>query len=58
MVEPAVRSLRYLPIIKRAALFFHRRYELTSIGVRVNPEVLKQQLETTGQLDFLKLPYH
>jgi aspartate--ammonia ligase len=24
----------------------------------VNKETLKQQLEMTGQLDFLKLPYH
>jgi aspartate--ammonia ligase len=35
-----------------------RRHELTSMGVRVNPQTLKQQLEMTGQLDFLKLPYH
>ncbi|MHC4064070.1 MAG: aspartate--ammonia ligase [Planctomycetota bacterium] len=35
-----------------------RRHELTSMGVRVNPETLKQQLEMTGQLDFLKKPYH
>ncbi len=35
-----------------------RRHELTSMGVRVNPETLKQQLEITGQQDFLKLPYH
>jgi aspartate--ammonia ligase len=35
-----------------------RRHELTSMGIRVNPETLKQQLEMTGQLDFLKLPYH
>ena len=35
-----------------------RRHELTSMGVRVNPETLKKQLEITGQLDFLKLPYH
>jgi aspartate--ammonia ligase len=35
-----------------------RRHELTSMGVRVNPETLKQQLEIAGQLDFLKLPYH
>jgi aspartate--ammonia ligase len=35
-----------------------RRHELTSMGIRVNPETLKQQLELTGQLDFLKLPYH
>ncbi len=35
-----------------------RRHELTSMGVRVNPETLKQQLEMTGQLDFLELPYH
>jgi aspartate--ammonia ligase len=36
----------------------HRRHELTSMGVRVTKETLKQQLEMTGQLDFLKLPYH
>ena len=28
------------------------------MGIRVNAETLKQQLEITGQLDFLKLPYH
>jgi aspartate--ammonia ligase len=36
----------------------HRRHELTSMGVRVNPQTLVQQLEITGQLDFLDLPYH
>jgi aspartate--ammonia ligase len=35
-----------------------RRHELTSMGIRVNKETLKQQLEISGQLDFLKLPYH
>lgn len=35
-----------------------RRHELTSMGIRVNPQTLKQQLEISGQLDFLKLPYH
>jgi len=35
-----------------------RRHELTSMGIRVNAEMLKKQLEITGQLDFLKLPYH
>jgi aspartate--ammonia ligase len=35
-----------------------RRHELMSGGIRVNPASLKQQLEITGQLDFLKLPYH
>ena len=35
-----------------------RRHELTSMGIRVNAESLRQQLEITGQLDFLKLPYH
>jgi len=35
-----------------------RRHELTSMGIRVNPETLKIQLELTGQTDFLKLPYH
>ncbi len=35
-----------------------RRHELTSMGVRVTKETLKQQLEMTGQLDFLELPYH
>ncbi len=35
-----------------------RRHELTSMGIRVTKETLKQQLEITGQLDFLKLPYH
>lgn len=35
-----------------------RRHELTSMGIRVNAETLKKQLELTGQLDFLKMPYH
>ncbi|MBM3325212.1 MAG: aspartate--ammonia ligase [Calditrichaeota bacterium] len=35
-----------------------RRHELSSMGVRVNAETLKKQLELTGQLDFLKFPYH
>jgi len=35
-----------------------RRHELTSMGVRVNAQTLKQQLEITNQLDFLKMPYH
>jgi aspartate--ammonia ligase len=35
-----------------------RRHELTSMGIRVNPETLKKQLEMSGQLDFLKFPYH
>ena len=35
-----------------------RRHELTSMGIRVTKETLKQQLEITNQLDFLKMPYH
>jgi aspartate--ammonia ligase len=35
-----------------------RRHELTSMGIRVNAETLRQQLEFTHQLDFLKYPYH
>lgn len=35
-----------------------RRHELSSMGIRVNAETLAQQLEITGQLDFLELPYH
>jgi len=35
-----------------------RRHELTSMGVRVDGESLKKQLELTNQLDFLKYPYH
>ena len=35
-----------------------RRHELSSMGIRVNAETLQQQLQITGQLDFLKLPYH
>jgi aspartate--ammonia ligase len=35
-----------------------RRHELTSMGIRVNAETLKQQLEMSGQLDFLEFPYH
>ena len=35
-----------------------RRHELTSMGIRVTKETMKTQLELSGQLDFLKLPYH
>ena len=35
-----------------------RRHELTSMGIRVNAETLKKQLEMSGLLDFLKYPYH
>jgi aspartate--ammonia ligase len=35
-----------------------RRHELTSMGIRVTGETLRQQLEITRQLDFLKWPYH
>jgi len=35
-----------------------RRHELSSMGIRVTKETLKKQLEVSGQLDFLKLPYH
>ena len=35
-----------------------RRHELSSMGIRVNPETLRKQLEMSGQLDFLKYPYH
>lgn len=35
-----------------------RRHELTSMGIRVNAETLKLQLEMSRQLDSLKFPYH
>ncbi len=35
-----------------------RRHELTSMGIRVDADSLKKQLELSGQLDLLKLPYH
>ncbi|HET9022896.1 MAG TPA: aspartate--ammonia ligase [Ornithinibacter sp.] len=35
-----------------------RRHELSSMGVRVDAATLRQQLELTGQLDWLDLPYH
>jgi len=35
-----------------------RRHELTSMGIRVTKETLKVQLEMSGQMDFLDLPYH
>jgi aspartate--ammonia ligase len=35
-----------------------RRHELSSMGIRVNAESLKKQLELSHQLDFLKFPYH
>lgn len=35
-----------------------RRHELSSMGIRVNAETLKQQLALSNQLDNLELPYH
>ena len=35
-----------------------RRHELTSMGIRVNKDTLKKQLELSDQLDSLELPYH
>ncbi len=35
-----------------------RRHELTSMGIRVDADTLRKQLEMSGQTDFLKLPYH
>jgi aspartate--ammonia ligase len=35
-----------------------RRHELTSMGIRVNAESLRKQVEFSGQLDFLKYSYH
>jgi aspartate--ammonia ligase len=35
-----------------------RRHELMSGGIRVTEESLRRQLELSGQLDFLELPYH
>jgi aspartate--ammonia ligase len=35
-----------------------RRHELSSMGIRVTKDTLRQQLELTGQSGFLKLPYH
>jgi len=35
-----------------------RRHELTSMGIRVNAETLRKQLEISGQLRFLNFPYH
>jgi aspartate--ammonia ligase len=35
-----------------------RRHELTSMGIRVNAETLRKQLEMSDQLDSLELPYH
>ena len=35
-----------------------RRHELSSMGIRVNADTLKKQLEISGQLHFLTLPYH
>jgi aspartate--ammonia ligase len=35
-----------------------RRHELSSMGIRVNAESLRKQLEMSRQLEFLKFPYH
>ena len=43
--------LVYNPVTKR-------RHELTSMGIRVTKDTMKDQLELSGQTDFLDLPYH
>ena len=35
-----------------------RRHELSSMGIRVTKDTLREQLAITGQEDFLELPYH
>jgi aspartate--ammonia ligase len=35
-----------------------RRHELSSMGIRVTKDSMKLQLEQSGQLEFLNLPYH
>jgi len=35
-----------------------RRHELSSMGIRVNAETLKQQLSMSNQMHFLDFPYH
>jgi aspartate--ammonia ligase len=35
-----------------------RRHELSSMGIRVDADTLRRQLEISHQLDFLNLPYH
>jgi aspartate--ammonia ligase len=35
-----------------------RRHELSSMGIRVNADTLRKQLQISRQLDFLKFPYH
>jgi len=35
-----------------------RRHELSSMGIRVNAETLRQQLEVSKLLDYLRFPYH
>ena len=35
-----------------------RRHELSSMGIRVNPETLRKQLDMSNLLDNLKFPYH
>jgi aspartate--ammonia ligase len=35
-----------------------RRHELSSMGIRVDADTLRKQLELTDQLDFLNFPYH
>jgi len=35
-----------------------RRHELTSMGIRVDADSLRTQLQMSGQLDLLRYPYH
>ena len=35
-----------------------RRHELSSMGIRVNAESLREQLKLSGQLDLVSTPYH
>jgi aspartate--ammonia ligase len=35
-----------------------RRHELSSMGIRVNADTLREQLKLSGQLDLVSTPYH
>lgn len=35
-----------------------RRHELSSMGIRVNADTLREQLKLSGQLDLISTPYH
>ena len=54
-LQPGIVELTSIPWPNQLT---HGHHEPNSRHIRVNKTLLVEQLEITGQLDFLKFPYH